>query len=123
MTGPKACLRAMFKSFEFCVPTKASIIPNGPDWLHEVKYDGSRVERDGNRVRLITRGGYNWTDRYPWITEAARKKPAEAVCDRSRLARHVRYPAGGRRDRAALTLEVRIQRRITPGCVPHRGAK
>jgi bifunctional non-homologous end joining protein LigD len=24
-------------------------------------------------VRLITRGGYNWTKRYPWITEAARK--------------------------------------------------
>jgi ATP-dependent DNA ligase len=32
-----------------------------------------RLERDGNRVRLITRGGYNWTDRYPWIVEAARK--------------------------------------------------
>jgi ATP-dependent DNA ligase len=24
-------------------------------------------------VRLITRGGCNWTDRYPWIIEAARK--------------------------------------------------
>jgi bifunctional non-homologous end joining protein LigD len=24
-------------------------------------------------VRLITRGGYNWTDRYPWIVEAACK--------------------------------------------------
>lgn len=24
-------------------------------------------------MRLITRGGYNWADRYPWITEAARK--------------------------------------------------
>jgi bifunctional non-homologous end joining protein LigD len=24
-------------------------------------------------VRLITRGGYDWTKRYPWITEAARK--------------------------------------------------
>jgi bifunctional non-homologous end joining protein LigD len=31
------------------------------------------VERDGDRVRLITRSGYNWTDRYPWIVEAARK--------------------------------------------------
>jgi ATP-dependent DNA ligase len=40
-----------------------------------VKYDGYRLrlERDGDRVRLITRGGYNWTDRYPWIVEAARK--------------------------------------------------
>ena len=40
-----------------------------------MKYDGYRlrVERDGDRVRLITRGGYNWTDRYPWIVEAALK--------------------------------------------------
>jgi bifunctional non-homologous end joining protein LigD len=27
----------------------------------------------GDRVRLITRGGYNWTERYPWIVEAALK--------------------------------------------------
>jgi ATP-dependent DNA ligase len=40
-----------------------------------VKYDGYRlrVERDGGRVRLITRGCYNWTKRYPWIVEAALK--------------------------------------------------
>jgi bifunctional non-homologous end joining protein LigD len=41
----------------------------------KAKFDGYRlrVERDGDRVRLITRGGYNWTDRYPWIVEAALK--------------------------------------------------
>jgi hypothetical protein len=33
----------------------------------------ARPERDGDRVRLITRGGYNWTNRYPWIVEAAMK--------------------------------------------------
>jgi len=65
----------MFEAFEFCLPTAAKIVPAGPDWLHEIKYDGYRlrVERDGDRVRLITRGGYNWTDRYPWIVEAALK--------------------------------------------------
>jgi bifunctional non-homologous end joining protein LigD len=26
-----------------------------------------------DRVRLTTRGGYNWSDRYPWIVEAALK--------------------------------------------------
>src|SRR5260221_4249144 len=62
-------------SFDFCIPTKSDPVPTGPDWLHEVKYDGYRLrlERDGDRVRLITRGGYNWTDRYPWIVEAALK--------------------------------------------------
>jgi ATP-dependent DNA ligase len=46
----------------------------GPDWLYEVKYDGYRlrVERDGDRVRLITRGGHNWAKRFPWIVEAPR---------------------------------------------------
>jgi bifunctional non-homologous end joining protein LigD len=65
----------MFKPFHFCIPTKSTKVPTGPDWLHEVKYDGYRLrlERDGDRVRLITRGGLNWTDRYPWIVEAARK--------------------------------------------------
>ena len=65
----------MFKSFEFCIPTRGITVPSSPDWLHEVKYDGYRlrVERDGDRVRLITRGGYDWTKRYPWIVEAALK--------------------------------------------------
>ena len=61
--------------FEFSLPTRATIVPSGPDWLHEIKFDGYRLrlERDGDRVRLITRGGYNWTSRYRWIVEAARK--------------------------------------------------
>ena len=32
-----------------------------------------RLERDGRGVRLITRGGYNFADRYPWIVEATLK--------------------------------------------------
>ena len=65
----------MFKSFDFCLPSKSVSVPDGPDWLHEIKYDGYRLrlERDGSRVRLTSRGGYNWTDRYPWIVEAALK--------------------------------------------------
>jgi len=38
------------------LPTPAATVPNGPDWLHEVKYDGYRlrVERDGD-LRSIHR--------------------------------------------------------------------
>jgi ATP-dependent DNA ligase len=63
------------RMFEFCLPTGAKIVPDGPDWIHEIKYDGYRlrVERDGDRVRLITRGGYDWTKRYTWIVEATRR--------------------------------------------------
>ena len=65
----------MQSTFEFCIPTTGSKVPSSPEWFREIKYDGYRlrVEGNGDRVRLITRGGYNWTDRYPWIVEAARK--------------------------------------------------
>jgi len=67
----------MFYAFDFCLPTRGIKEPDRPEWIHEIKYDGYRirVERDGDRVRLITRGGYNWTKRYPWIVEAALKNP------------------------------------------------
>ena len=32
-----------------------------------------RVERDRDSVRVISRGGYDWTSRFPWIGEAALK--------------------------------------------------
>jgi bifunctional non-homologous end joining protein LigD len=65
----------MSKAYNFCIPTRGTKVPHSPEWLHEIKYDGYRlrVERNGDRVRLITKGGYNWTDRYPWIVEAALK--------------------------------------------------
>ncbi|WP_456739286.1 MULTISPECIES: ATP-dependent DNA ligase [unclassified Bradyrhizobium] len=65
----------MPKSFELCRPTARDVVPDGPDWIHEIKYDGYRlrVERSGRDVRLITRGGHNWTSRFPWIAESALK--------------------------------------------------
>jgi hypothetical protein len=65
----------MLSTFDFCLPTKATTVPDTPDRLHEVKYDGYRLrlERDGDRVRLIERGGYDWTKRFPWIVDAALK--------------------------------------------------
>src|SRR5699024_10700324 len=36
--------------------------PEGGDWLHEIKLDGYRTLafRDGEAVRLVTRGGLDW---------------------------------------------------------------
>jgi bifunctional non-homologous end joining protein LigD len=70
--------------FEFCIPSVGKAVPAGAEWFHEVKYDGYRlrVERDGDRVRLITRGGYDWTRRFPWIAEAAlRNRRKQFVID------------------------------------------
>jgi bifunctional non-homologous end joining protein LigD len=54
--------------------------PAGPDWVHEIKHDGYRliVRRDGPAVRLFTRRGYDWTDRYPAIANAAAKLKARS---------------------------------------------
>jgi ATP-dependent DNA ligase len=70
-----AYLDYMPSTFDFCLPTRSTSVPDTPDCLHEVKYDGYRLrlERDGDGVRLITRGVCKWTDRYPWIVEAALK--------------------------------------------------
>ena len=48
--------------------------PSGSTWVHEIKHDGYRLiaRRDGNRVRLYTRRGYDWSGKYPWIVEALR---------------------------------------------------
>jgi ATP-dependent DNA ligase len=61
----------MFKCFDFCLPTKPASSQTAPTDC--TKCYRLRLERDGDRVRPITRGGYNWTKRYPWIVEAARK--------------------------------------------------
>jgi bifunctional non-homologous end joining protein LigD len=71
-------------AFEPCIPTRGTKVPAGPDWLHEIKHDGYRliVQREGKRVRLFTRNGYDWTDRYPLIAEAAlRNRSSSFVVD------------------------------------------
>jgi ATP-dependent DNA ligase len=66
--------------FEPCIPTRGTKVPAGPDWIHEIKHDGYRliVQRDGKkRVRLFTRNGHDWTERYPLIVKAALKNPVD----------------------------------------------
>jgi ATP-dependent DNA ligase len=60
-------------AFEPCLPTPSKQVPASSDWIHEIKHDGYRliVQRGGKSVRLFTRNGHDWTDRYPLIVEAA----------------------------------------------------
>ena len=53
---------------EPCIPTVADI-PSGPGWIHEIKHDGYRlqVRKNADRVRLFTRRGFDWTERYPLV--------------------------------------------------------
>ncbi len=51
--------------------------PDGPDWFHEIKYDGYRMHAriDGDDVRLLTRTGLDWTRKYPSIAAALKDLP------------------------------------------------
>jgi bifunctional non-homologous end joining protein LigD len=52
--------------------------PEGPDWLHEIKFDGYRMHArlDRGAVRLLTRTGLDWTHKYPAIGAAVAALPA-----------------------------------------------
>jgi bifunctional non-homologous end joining protein LigD len=74
---------------EPCIPTRAEKPPAGPDWIHEIKHDGYRMQAriDGRTIRLFTRKALDWTVRFPLIREAVGKLrqstmvlDGEAVC-------------------------------------------
>jgi hypothetical protein len=52
--------------------------PDGPEWLHELKFDGYRMHArlDRGAVRLLTRTGLDWTHKYPPIAAAVALLPA-----------------------------------------------
>ena len=52
--------------------------PRGPEWLHEIKYDGYRMHArlDRGRAQLLTRTGLDWTPKYPTIAAAVSALPA-----------------------------------------------
>jgi ATP dependent DNA ligase domain len=63
-----------------CLPSPAKAPPSGPGWLHEIKHDGFRImaRRDGAGIRLITRHGNDFTNRFPIIVAAVTALPAQS---------------------------------------------
>ncbi|HXX03005.1 MAG TPA: DNA ligase D [Xanthobacteraceae bacterium] len=55
--------------------------PSGPGWLHEIKYDGYRMEArlDHGKVRLLTRKQQDWTHRFEAVAEAVAALPAKTA--------------------------------------------
>jgi bifunctional non-homologous end joining protein LigD len=58
----------------------AKMPPAGTDWIHEIKHDGFRIVayRDGDRVRLVTRNGFDFADRFPLIVETIAALPVRS---------------------------------------------
>src|SRR6476659_376528 len=74
----------MLRLYQPCLPTRAMKAPSGPLWIHEIKHDGFRIvaRRIGGVVRLQTKQGYDYAERYPQIVEAiSRLKVSSIVID------------------------------------------
>jgi len=61
--------------------TPAVAAPAGPEWVHEIKYDGYRLfaHIEHGEVRLITRNGLDWTDKFPELTRAFAQLPVDTA--------------------------------------------
>jgi bifunctional non-homologous end joining protein LigD len=59
----------------------ADSAPDGSEWLHEIKYDGyrllARIER--GEVRLTTRNGLDWTQKFPALALALAALPVDSA--------------------------------------------
>jgi bifunctional non-homologous end joining protein LigD len=64
-----------------CLPTLVKKPPSGPEWLHEVKWDGFRFVcyLNGGKVRMLTRNALDWSSNFPAIVDAIAKLPAKAL--------------------------------------------
>ena len=85
--------------------------PSGDQWLHEIKFDGYRVQvhLDKGRKRAFTRNGLDWTKRFSLIAGAL-DVPGQAILDgevvvihdgRSNFSELQAELAAGKQDRLA----------------------
>ena len=60
---------------EPCLALLQSKAPESDEWAFEVKWDGYRlaVHVEPGKVRILTRGGHDWTHRFPTIAHDARE--------------------------------------------------
>ncbi|HEV7254148.1 MAG TPA: DNA ligase D [Mesorhizobium sp.] len=71
--GAKKALLPVF--LEPSLATLSEHAPVGPEWLHEIKWDGYRLQAriDGGKVKLLTRRGLDWTAKFKTIADALKE--------------------------------------------------
>jgi bifunctional non-homologous end joining protein LigD len=71
---PAGGLKATYPGFiEPSLATSIAKAPSGERWIHEVKFDGYRVQVHiaNESVRIFTRNGHDWTNRFKKISDDA----------------------------------------------------
>ena len=64
--------------------TLVAVAPPGDRWIHELKFDGYRIlaQVDDRDIRLRTRTGLDWTERFKVVAEAlAKLRLADSILD------------------------------------------
>ncbi len=109
---PGARKAKMPERIEPQLATLVSDPPRGAEWVHELKFDGYRVlcALSDGKVRVVTRNGKDWTDRFGAMAEAIAALPARAGDPGRRGGRR----AAGRHDQLPGPPE-RPRRRPAPG--------
>lgn len=66
---------------EPCLATLVDKAPDGDAWVHEIKFDGYRLQARlaKGKVKLLTRRGLDWTKKFSDICKAIAKIPAKAA--------------------------------------------
>jgi bifunctional non-homologous end joining protein LigD len=61
--------------------TLADKAPSSGNWVHEIKFDGYRIQArlDHGKVKLLTRKGLDWTEKFPTIAKAVAALPAKTA--------------------------------------------
>ncbi len=81
----ESTLKSLIESYpEVELATLVDAPPAGDEWLHEIKFDGYRLLGflANGHVRLITRNGNDWTQKFPSIAASiAKLKAKTAVLD------------------------------------------
>ncbi|EJC75589.1 DNA polymerase LigD-like ligase domain-containing protein [Rhizobium leguminosarum bv. trifolii WSM2012] len=78
---PNLPLDPMPARVEPCLALLKAKPPKGDDWVFEIKWDGYRlaVHIEPSGARILTRGGHDWTDRFPAIAAEARRLPVSTA--------------------------------------------
>ncbi|MDC9808410.1 non-homologous end-joining DNA ligase [Rhizobium binxianense] len=78
---PQLALDPMPARIDPCLALLKPRPPKGPQWAFEVKWDGYRlaVHIEPKGVRILTRGGHDWTYRFPAIAAEAKRLPVSTA--------------------------------------------
>jgi bifunctional non-homologous end joining protein LigD len=76
---PGARKRRMPEDLKPQLATVSDKAPGGEEWLHEIKYDGYRLlaRTEDGEARLITRGGLDWTTKFPALARGLGELPIQ----------------------------------------------